>query len=106
MRFLSRLLLLVVLLVAVLLFNTLRLPKHQLAKVSPAPVLPLMPDSVTAHLAGALRIPTVSRTSYADTDTVAFDQFGGYLQRTFPLVHQKPLTITPASTSGPVPTRP
>jgi carboxypeptidase PM20D1 len=90
MRFFVRLLLLVVvLLVAVLLFNTLRLPNHQLAAVPPAPALPLVPDSVTAHLAGALRIPTVSRTRYADTDTVAFDQFGAYLQRTFPLVHQQ-----------------
>jgi carboxypeptidase PM20D1 len=90
MRFFVRLLLIVVvLLAAVLLVNTLRLPNHQLAIVPPAPALPLVPDSVTAHLAGALRIPTVSRTRYADTDTVAFDQFGAYLQRTFPLVHQQ-----------------
>jgi carboxypeptidase PM20D1 len=90
MRFFVRLLLLVVvLLAAVLLFNTLRLPNHQLAAVPAAPALPLVADSTTAHLAGALRIPTVSRTRYAETDTVAFDQLGAYLQRTFPLVHQQ-----------------
>ncbi|GAB3637984.1 M20 family peptidase [Hymenobacter arcticus] len=73
----------------VVLANTLRLPNHQLAAVPPAPTLALPPDSALAHLAGALRIATVSRTTYADTDTVPFDQLHTYLQRTFPLVHQR-----------------
>jgi carboxypeptidase PM20D1 len=89
MRFFLRLLGgLVVLLAAVVLLNTLRLPNQQLAHVEPAARLPVLADSTTAHLARALRIPTVSRTDYAKTDTVPFDQFSDYLQRTFPLVHQ------------------
>ena len=90
MRFPFRFLgLLLVGLVIVLLVNTLRLPNHQLGAVPAAPALSLLPDSATAHLAGALRIPTVSRTRYADTDTVPFDQLAAYLTRTFPLVHQR-----------------
>jgi carboxypeptidase PM20D1 len=88
-RFLLLLLLVIVGLAAVLLANTLRLPNHQLAAVPAAPAVALTPDSALAHLAGALRIPTVSRTRYAETDTVPFDQLQAYLQRTFPLVHQR-----------------
>ena len=89
MRFVFRLLaLFLVGLVVILLVNTLRLPNHQLALVPAAPAVALAPDSALAHLAGALRIATVSRTRYADTDTVPFDQLQAYLQRTFPLVQQ------------------
>ncbi|AMR26307.1 carboxypeptidase [Hymenobacter psoromatis] len=76
-------------LAAVLLANTFRLPNHQLAAVPAAPALPLVPDSMTAHLAGALRIHTVSRTVYAETDSLPFDQLAAYLERTFPLVQQR-----------------
>ena len=89
MRFVFRLLaLFLVGLVVILLVNTLRLPNHQLAPVPAAPAVALAPDSALAHLAGALRIATVSRTRYADTDTVPFDQLQAYLGRTFPLVQQ------------------
>ncbi len=88
-RFLRLLLLILVVLVAVLLTNTLRQPNHQLAAVPAAPAVAVASDSALAHLAGALRIPTVSRTKYAETDTVPFDQLQAYLQRTFPLVHQR-----------------
>ena len=88
-RFLLLLLFVVLGLAAVLLINTLRLPNHQLAAAPAAPALPLVSDSMTAHLAGALRIPTVSRTAYADTDSLPFDQLAAYLERTFPLVRQR-----------------
>ncbi|GAA4498405.1 M20 family peptidase [Hymenobacter ginsengisoli] len=88
-RFLLLLLFAALALLAVLLVNTLRLPNHQLAAVPAAPSVAVVPDSALAHLAGALRIPTVSRSNYAETDTVPFDQFQAYLQRTFPLVHQR-----------------
>jgi len=88
-RFLLLLLCAVLALLAVLLVNTLRLPNHQLGAVPAAPAVAVAPDSALAHLAGALRIPTVSRSNYADTDTVPFDQLQVYLQRTFPLVHQR-----------------
>ena len=90
MRFLFRVggvLLLVV--VATVLLNTLRLPNHQFPSGPPAPIPALNADSITANLAGALRIPTISRTRYADTDTGAFERFGDYLHRTFPLVQQR-----------------
>jgi carboxypeptidase PM20D1 len=90
MRLVFRLLaLLFGVLLLVILANTLRLPNHQLAAVPAAPVLALAPDSALAHLAGALRIATVSRTVYAETDSVPFDQLQAYVQRTFPLVHQR-----------------
>lgn len=90
MRFLLRLIgFSLVLLVAVLLFNTLRLPNHQLASVPSAPVLDLPADVAVEHLAGALRIPSVSRTDYAQTDTVPFGQLLRYYRQTFPLVHQR-----------------
>jgi carboxypeptidase PM20D1 len=76
-------------LVVAVLLNTLRLPNHQLGPVPAAPVVALAPDTALAHLVGALRIPTISRTKYADTDTVPFDQLQAYLGRTFPLVHQR-----------------
>lgn len=88
-RFLLLLLFAALTLLAVLLVNTLRLPNHQLGAGPAAPAAAVAPDSALAHLAGALRIPTVSRTRYADTDTVPFDQLQAYLQRTFPLVHQR-----------------
>ena len=88
-RFLLLLLFAALALLAVLLVNTLRLPNRQLGPVPAAPAVAVVPDSATAHLAGALRIATVSRTRYADTDTVPFDQLQAYLQRTFPLVHQR-----------------
>ncbi|NML64128.1 M20/M25/M40 family metallo-hydrolase [Hymenobacter sp. RP-2-7] len=90
MRLFLRLLALgVVLLLVAVLVNTLRLPNRQLGAVPPAPTLRLPADSATAHLAGALRLATVSRTRYADTDTVPFDQLAAYLARTFPRVHQQ-----------------
>ncbi|MGI4869810.1 MAG: M20/M25/M40 family metallo-hydrolase [Janthinobacterium lividum] len=88
-RLLRFLFLLLLALVSVLLFNTLRLPNRQLAAVPAAPALALPPDTALAHLTDALRIVTVSRTRYADTDTVPFDQLSVYLQRTFPLVHRQ-----------------
>lgn len=90
MRFFVRLLLgLLLALGAVLLVRTWRLPNHQLAPGPAAPTLALPPDSAVAHLAGALRIATVSRTRYAETDSLPFDQLQGYVQSTFPRVHQQ-----------------
>ncbi|WP_254245103.1 M20/M25/M40 family metallo-hydrolase [Hymenobacter sp. BRD67] len=88
-RFLLFLLCALLGLLAVLLVNTLRLPNHQLAPVPAAPAVAVSPDSAVAHLAGALRFATVSRTLYSETDTLPFGQLQAYLRRTFPLVHQQ-----------------
>lgn len=76
-------------LVAVLLFNTLRLRSHQLGAVPAAPLLSLPPDSALNRLAGAVRIPTISTTDFSQTDTVQFGRFDAYLRRSFPRVHQQ-----------------
>ena len=87
MRFLLRLLGLgILLLLLLLVVNTLRLPSHQLTGVAPAPAVPLA-DSALARLAGAVRIPTVSTTDFAQTDTAQFGRFGRYLRQAFPKVH-------------------
>ncbi|UFH54398.1 M20 family peptidase [Spirosoma sp. KNUC1025] len=79
---------LLVLLILILLVNTLRTRSHQLADVPP--VAPIeIPDSAIHHLAGAIRIPTVSYTDYSLTDTTQFDKFLTYIQVTFPLIHQR-----------------
>jgi carboxypeptidase PM20D1 len=76
-------------LVAVLLFNTLRLKSHQLTAVPAAPAVPVAPDSAMARLVGAVQIPTVSTTDLTQTDTAQFNRFGRYLRRVFPRVHQQ-----------------
>ena len=87
MRFFLRLLGLgILLLLVVLVANMLRLPSHQLAGVPAAPAVPL-PDSALARLTGAVRIPTVSTTDFAQTDTAQFGQFNRYLRKSFPRVY-------------------
>ncbi len=87
MRFFLRLLGLgLLLLLLVLVVNALRLPAHQLTGVAPAPAVPVA-DSALARLAGAVRIPTISTTDYAQTDTAQFGRFGRYLRQAFPRVH-------------------
>ena len=86
MRYLLRLLGLGLLgLLLVLVVNTLRLTSHQLTGVAPAPAVQ-MADSALARLAGAVRIPTVSTTDFAQTDTAQFGRFGRYLRQAFPKV--------------------
>ena len=87
MRFFLRLLGLgLLLLLLVLVVNMLRLPSHQLSGVPAAPAVAL-PDSALARLVGAVRIPTVSTTDYAQTDTVQFGRFNRYLRQAFPKVY-------------------
>jgi len=80
---------LILLLAAVLVVNTLRLSNHQLSGVPAAPTLNLDPATTVEHLAAALRIPSVSRTDYTQTDTVPFGQLLRYYRLTFPLVHKR-----------------
>ena len=75
-------------LLAVLVFNTLRLKSHQLSGVAAAPALAL-PDSALTRLVGAVQIPTVSTTDFTQTDTAQFGRFGRYLRQAFPRVHQQ-----------------
>lgn len=86
-------------LLALLFINVLLLPNHQLGTVPPALTLPLNPDTTIAHLAGALRLATVSRpeggradaqdSAATRRDSAPFRALQGYLERTFPLIHQR-----------------
>ena len=86
MRFLFRLLgVVMVVVLVVLVVNTVRLPAHQLGGVPAAPAVSVA-DSALVRLVGAVQIPTVSTTDYAQTDTAQFGRFGRYLRRSFPRV--------------------
>ena len=87
MRFFLRLLGVgILLLLVVLVVNMLRLPSHQLGAVPAAPTV-VLPDSALARLVGAVRIPTISTTDYAQTDTAQFGRFNRYLRQSFPKVY-------------------
>ena len=89
MRFIFRYLGLMLLgLVIVLAVNTLRVPQRQLTSVPPpAPVA--VSDSAAIRLATAVRIPTVSTTDFAQTDTAQFGRFVVFLQQSFPRVRRQ-----------------
>lgn len=53
----------------------------------PAPAS-LAPD-VAAHLADAIRVPTVSHEDPAENDPTAFERLGEVLERNYPLAHQQ-----------------
>lgn len=46
------------------------------------------------RFAGGIRIPTISREVYADTDFRPFDEFSLYLQKEYPRVYEKMDTMT------------
>ena len=46
------------------------------------------PEEVAAHLAGAVRIPTVSNADPNQVDWTQFQKFHDYLRATYPLIHQ------------------
>src|ERR671930_188385 len=74
------------LLALVLVANTLRFTSRQLA-VAPAPPMALDAD-VAAHLAAALRLPTVSNQDPTALPRGEFLALHRYLEQTFPLVHR------------------
>ncbi|HEX9754362.1 MAG TPA: M20 family peptidase [Gemmatimonadales bacterium] len=75
-----------VVLAVVLVVRTLRLPAPAPAAEA-SPAIALDADSAAAHLAAAVRFPTVSYASGAPIDTAAFLGLHRYLEETFPLVH-------------------
>lgn len=77
--------LLVLALVAVLAWNTLRFPSRQLPVPAGAPVA-VDADAAARRLAGALRFRTVSSAPPKETEA-EFDGLHAYLQRTFPRAH-------------------
>ncbi|MDX1315309.1 MAG: M20 family peptidase [Eudoraea sp.] len=72
---------------AVLLFNTLMLSSKQVEGKTLQKVQ--IPETVFTNLSGAIQFPTVSYSEDAIPDSTAFFGFHRYLEKTFPLVHEK-----------------
>lgn len=75
-------------LVAIILFNTSRVSSKQLQDVAPIPP-PNLSDSIISHLADAVRFRTVSNMDITQIDSAQFDKFINYIAKTYPLVHAK-----------------
>jgi carboxypeptidase PM20D1 len=86
-RILVILLVAVVVLVAILLFNTFKLTSIQ-PQVDTAPAPEVRPESL-AHLQGAIKFRTISFGDTTLLDTAQFNGFHRYLRKTYPLTHEK-----------------
>jgi carboxypeptidase PM20D1 len=75
-------------LTAVLLFNTFRISSKQMTGLSPIAKLPIS-DSVIQHLAEAVQYRTVSYEDPANMDSLQFQKFIDFAAKTYPLVHSK-----------------
>ena len=76
----------VLVLIAILIFNTVRSkpwPIHKAAVPEP------LPDSAITHMSNAIRIATVSPEDTTSIDSVHFNQFRSFLEQSYPLVHQQ-----------------
>ncbi len=74
-------------LIGIIAFNTLTAPNKQISlAANPAPSLP---DSALHHFQQAIQFQTVSFGDTADWKAEPFIQFRQFLEKTYPLVHQK-----------------
>ncbi len=89
------LLAIVLVLGATLTLHAVRLPSLQ-GGPEEAVVVPVDTTAAAEHLAGAIRIPTISNERVEDTDTAAFTALHEYFARTYPLVHER-LTLETVS---------
>ncbi len=76
------------LLVAVLLFNTFRMPSKQMMGIAPTAKLAVS-DSAIQHLAAVVQFHTVSYEDHSLMDSAQFEKFITYIAKTYPLVHSK-----------------
>jgi carboxypeptidase PM20D1 len=74
------------LLIAVLLFNTFRAKPWPVTASDP--VQQLLPDSAVLHMSQSIQIPTISFSDSSAIDTAAFKAFNTFIERAYPLVHQ------------------
>lgn len=85
-KFFSFLALTLALLAAVLVMNTMRSKAWPVGKASaPDP----LPDSAIAHMSAAIQIATISPEDTAHIDSVHFNQFRVFLERSYPLIQQQ-----------------
>ncbi len=76
------------LLIAVLLWNTFNFKSKQLTDIPPAPAISVS-DSAIVHLSQAVRFKTISNQDPTLNDSTAFTAFISYLERAFPLAHER-----------------
>lgn len=76
----------ILLLIAVLLFNTFRVRPWPVSDAA-INILPL-PDAAIQHMSRAVQIPTISIGEEAPVDTAAFQAFGTFIEQAYPLVHR------------------
>jgi carboxypeptidase PM20D1 len=76
----------ILIMAAVVTWNTLRLSSRQI-DVKPVAVLALERDAVAARLAGALRFRTISDVAAADANAEEFERLQAYLAQAFPRLH-------------------
>jgi len=77
--------LLVIILMGIVFFNTLRTkpwPSHKALEMV------ALPDSAIVHMSQAIQIATISPEDTTHIDTFHFDQFRKFLETAYPLVHQ------------------
>jgi carboxypeptidase PM20D1 len=87
-KILKYLVFLLVVLVAVLVFNTMTFKSKQLVGITPAPMINIS-DSAFSHLAKATTFRTVSNMDITQIDSAQFQQFIDFIAQTYPLVHSK-----------------
>ena len=80
--------LILVLLIAVLLWNTFRFKSKQLTDMPPAPAMQVG-DSAIARLSRAVQFRTISNQDPTLLDTTQFEGFVSFLEKSFPLVHER-----------------
>ncbi len=76
-----------VVLAAVVVVRTLRLPSRQGEAASVPVSIEVDAQAAAERLAGAIRIPTISWERVEDTDTAAFLALHDYFEASYPLVH-------------------
>ena len=71
--------------IGVLIFNTLRLSSKQVASDTLETVT--LPDDIFLNLSKAIQYPTISFSEEAIPDSTAFYGFHRFLEKTYPLTH-------------------
>ena len=78
--------LILLVLIAIILFNTLRAKKWPVSTLNKE-LVPL-PDSAVQHMSQAIQIPTISFSDTLPVDTAAFLTFRSFIEKSYPLIKQ------------------
>jgi carboxypeptidase PM20D1 len=76
-----------IVLIALILFNTFRAMPWPVFAVNQEQAL--LPDSAAKHLSKAVQIPTISVSDSSSIDTIAFKDFNTFIQESYPLIRQQ-----------------